>query len=226
MHRKTKCFWKNADHWLFVLICLRPQLTRVLTGSGADYGNQTRRVYTESKGPAELNCELRTAHRKRLFVKQTYMCFMAATLLHFYFGLQWVDISTWLGPNFLCFSSPLKVDNLLLWQTHTASLPSPIKIPSFFALANFIFVEVWGPAIQRCFDRFRNFTAASRVAGGAWGPHLQSLHLSVPDSKKEQHSCRWIFSHSFPSLQHRHLGGPLKHTQKPWKVKEVWHLIL
>lgn len=40
------------------------------------------------QGPVELNCELRTAHRKRLFVKQTYMYFMAAALVLFYFGLQ------------------------------------------------------------------------------------------------------------------------------------------
>lgn len=90
MHNEMKCFWKNADHWPLLLICLRQLLDRVPTGSGADYGNQTWRVYTESKGPAELNCELRTAHRKRLFVKQTYMCFMAATFTAFLF---WAPMS-------------------------------------------------------------------------------------------------------------------------------------
>lgn len=51
--------------------------------------------------------KLRTAHRIRLFVKQTYMYFMAAALLLFSFGLQCVNISPWPRSNFLCFSSPL-----------------------------------------------------------------------------------------------------------------------
>lgn len=99
-----------------------------------------------TQGTVELNCKLRTAHRKCLFIKQTYMYFMAATLLLFYFGRQLVDISTWLQSNFLCFSSPFFFF-FSFWATlptHTHSLPTSFyqNRTAFLAVAIFIFMEV------------------------------------------------------------------------------------
>lgn len=128
-----------------------------------------------TQGPVELNCELRTAHRKRLFVKQTYMYFMAAALVLFYFGLQWVDISTWPPSNFLCFSSPFfSGGDPSHTHTHSHTLPtySYQNTTAFLVVAIFIFMEVWGPASLGCFDRFRDFIAAPKAAVGVWAnPH-------------------------------------------------------
>ena len=136
----------------------------------------------QTQGLVELNCKLWTAHRKCLFTKQTYMYFMAATLLLFYFGRQSVDISTWLQSNFLCFSSPFFF--FLCWATlpaHTHSPPTYVyqNKTAFLAVAIFIFMEVWGPVSRGCFDRFRDFIVAPRAAVGVWlplRPHL-TLHL-------------------------------------------------
>lgn len=52
---QNKCWWKNITHQLFLtiyLMCgLGREVWRLPTGSGADYGNQTWRVYTECKAP-------------------------------------------------------------------------------------------------------------------------------------------------------------------------------
>lgn len=71
---------------------------------------------------------------------------MAVALLLFYFGCQLVDISTWLQPNFLCFSSPF-LFLFLCWATlptHTHSLPTYFyqNETAFLAVAIFIFMEV------------------------------------------------------------------------------------
>lgn len=94
-----------------------------------------------TQGPVELNCELRTAHRKRLFVKQTYMYFMAATLLLFLL----------LGSNELTFQHGLRLISsaflhlfFVWWATplqhiHTLCPPIPNKIRLLFWQWPFLF---------------------------------------------------------------------------------------
>lgn len=95
----------------------------------------------QTQGLVELNCKLWTAHRKCLFIKQTYMYFMAATLLLFYFGRQSVDISTWLQSNFLCFSSPFFFffAGRPFPHIHTVRPPMSIKIRLLFWQWPFLF---------------------------------------------------------------------------------------
>lgn len=109
--------------------------------------------------------KLQTAHRIRLFVKQTYMYFMAAAVLLFYFGLECVNISPWPRSNFLCFSSPL----FFSFPLHVHFPPIPFKLRLLFWQRPFLFfVEragVKGCSLC-CFDRFREFIVASRAAVG------------------------------------------------------------
>lgn len=151
--------------------------------------------FTPNARPVELNCELRTARRKPLFVKQTYMYFMAAALLLFYFGLQWVDISTWPLPNFLCFSSPFfQVDKPSLKHTHTNTQThkhTPTHCFCFFGNGHFYFRQGVRASQPELFWQ---------IWGLYCGPQGSCGVLALPPTpnKGEQHSCDSPPAHLIP----------------------------